>query len=216
MELSAAALLSVVLSYAIVAGSLILKAPQIVKIVRAGSADGVSLTGHLVESLSYAIACSWGIARGLDFKDFGEAVFISFFLAVLVALIAFHQRKLATAVPTFLLIVCFGGALAAGQVPRWAHEMLLASQALLNMASRVPQIYMNYRSKGTGQLAAPTYVLASGGAAVRIFTTFMNVPWADGKLTLLGQFALAATLNTIILGQMFAYRGKAAKAAKKK
>ena len=74
---------STALGYAVVFGAVILKVPQILKIVRGGNADGVSLTGNLLETAGYTISASWGIARQLQFKDYGENIFVLVQLVVL-------------------------------------------------------------------------------------------------------------------------------------
>jgi mannose-P-dolichol utilization defect protein 1 len=203
---------SSVLSYATVVGSLNLKTPQVVKIARAGNADGVSLDGALVECVSYAIACSWGVARGLSFKDYGESAIVSFQLAALVLLVGRHQGRLAYAAVVGAATTAAGALFAANRLPRRAHAALLASQALFNLGARLPQILLNRRTRSTGQLSHASYALAFVGGAVRLFTTAMNVRWADGKAVMLGQFALATALNGVILLQMRLYAASTAAA----
>lgn len=197
---------STVLGYGVVAGAVILKVPQILKIVRANSAKGVSLPSNLLEITGYAISTSWALARGLQFKDFGENVFVMVQLVVLILLIAFHQKNITTALTLLTAILSSFYALSVGMVDEKIHQSLLGFQILLSISSRVPQIYMNYRDRSTGQLAFLTYFLAFGGGAARLITTTLNVPWEKGKATILAQFGTAVFLNGLILSQIWIYR----------
>jgi mannose-P-dolichol utilization defect protein 1 len=199
------------LGYAIVAGSGALKAPQVIKIVRSGSAEGVSLPSLLLESLSYAIGTSWGFSRGLEFKDYGEGVIIAVQLVLLVVLVAYYQRKLTSGLSLFVPIVALAAALSLRIVPVHVHEMLLSVTTLISIASRLPQIYTNYKRKSTGQLAFLTFFLAFGGSAARMLTTFINVPADKGKAMILGQYAVATLLNLAVMAQMYLYRKKITK-----
>eukprot|EP00796_Vickermania_ingenoplastis_P004560 gene4560-3316_t len=85
-------LISSVLSYGVVVGASVLKLPQVLAIIRHGNANGVSLSGNLVELLAYVISLSWGLNQRLDFRDFGENAIIFLQLLMLVALVAYHQK----------------------------------------------------------------------------------------------------------------------------
>ena len=204
-------LASASLSYAIVAGSGALKVPQLLKILGNHSAEGLSLPSLLLESLSYAISTSWGIARGLDFKDYGEGVIIAFQLVALVVLVAYYQRRLASGLAIFTPIVALGVALSLRLIPQELHEMMLSVTTLISISSRLPQIYTNYKRKSTGQLAFLTFFLAFGGGAARILTTFLNVPWEKGKAMIMLQFVVAASLNFAVIAQMWLYKKKPVK-----
>ncbi|CUG93662.1 Hypothetical protein, putative [Bodo saltans] len=203
-------LISTVLGYGVVFGSVILKVPQILKILRSGSADGVSLTANLIELTGYAISTSWAVAQKFEFKDFGENVFILAQLVVLIGLVSFHQRSLGFGIAGIIGILSAMYALCIGAVSTSVHKSLLSFQLVLLLSSRVPQIYMSYRNRSTGQLAFLTFFLAFGGGCARLLTVFLNVPWENGKGTLLVQFGAAVLLNGIILSQIFLYGNKSA------
>ena len=199
-------LLPQLLSLGIVCGSVILKAPQIVKIVRANSAEGVSLSMHVLESLAYAIGTSWGIHRELEFWDYGETVFISAQLVVLTLLIAYHQKRAMRGSVMIAAILAFGWCLSIGMIPKEVHEKLMSFQIIISLIARLPQIYMNYKRKSTGQLAFVSFFLALGGAIARVLTVSLNVPWLKGKAILLLQQSVTILLNGLILMQIFMYR----------
>ncbi|KAG5483356.1 hypothetical protein LSCM1_04903 [Leishmania martiniquensis] len=190
------------LSYVVVVGASILKVPQILKVLRNSQADGISLLSLFVELFSYVISTSWGAVQGLPFRDYGENVFITVQLIVLLLLVAKLQKKTwrASLVLTIELLALY--ALANRWVPRTIHEWALSGQVFLSMASRVPQIYANYRTRCCGQLSFLTFFLAFGGGVVRVMTTALNVSWEKGKAVMLVQYSVAATLNAVIVAQI--------------
>jgi mannose-P-dolichol utilization defect 1 len=209
-------LVSNCLSYAVVVGASILKVPQILKVWQSSRADGISLVSIIVELLSYVISTSWGMVQGLPFRDYGENFFITVQLLVLLLLVAMMQKKTKSACLVLVAELLVFYAFAAGHVPRSVHETLLSGQVLLNMSSRVPQIYANYQNRCQGQLSFLTFFLAFGGGVARVMTTALNVSWEKGKGVMLVQFGVAASLNAIILAQMLYYKladGKARKPA---
>lgn len=199
-------LISNCLSYAVVVGASILKVPQILKVWQHNKADGISLLSIIVELFSYVISTSWGMMQGLPFRDFGENFLITLQLIVLLLLVARLQRKTKMACMALLTELLAFYAFAAGYVPRGMHETLLSGQVLLNMSSRVPQIYANYQTRCQGQLSFLTFFLAFGGGLARVMTTALNVSWEKGKGVMLVQFGVAASLNAIILSQMLFYK----------
>ncbi|KPA77308.1 hypothetical protein ABB37_07197 [Leptomonas pyrrhocoris] len=199
-------LISNCLSYGVVVGASILKVPQILKVLQNNKADGVSLLSIIVELLSYVVSTSWGMVQGLPFRDFGENFLITLQLIVLLVLVAKLQKKTKEACLALAVELLAFYAFATGHVPRSVHETLLSGQVLLNMSSRLPQIYANYRTRCQGQLSFLTFFLAFGGGVARLMTTALNVSWEKGKGVMLVQFGVAASLNAIILAQMLYYK----------
>lgn len=204
-----AELFSLVIGYAIVFGSVSLKLPQIIKIVRNGSANGISLKGHFIETLGYTVSMTWGFVKALPFKDFGENVFVMLQVVPLGLLIGIYQGKVASAVMGTALILGLAAVLYYQLVAIEVHETLLKAQIAFSISSRLPQIYENYRLRSTGDLAFLTYFLAFGGSGARLLTTTIGVPWEKGKATMMAQFSMMTALNGIIVLQFWLYRGAA-------
>ncbi|KPI84815.1 hypothetical protein ABL78_6123 [Leptomonas seymouri] len=199
-------LISNCLSYAVVVGASILKVPQILKVLQNNKADGISLLSIIVELFSYVVSTSWGMTRGLPFRDYGENFLITLQLIWLLLLVAKLQKKTRGACLALVAELFAFYAFASGRVPRSLHETMLSGQVLLNLSSRVPQIYANYRTRCHGQLSFLTFFLAFGGGMARLMTTALNVSWEKGKGVMLVQFGVAASLNAIILLQMLYYK----------
>lgn len=195
-----------ILPYAVVFGSVFLKLPQIATVLWHRSAEGLSLTSMALEITSQMISASWGIAQALNFKDFGESAIIMGEVALLLLLVGYLQKHFLCA-----FLICLVEAVAFvymshGLLPLNLHEWLLNTQVLLGLSSRVPQIFLNYRNKSTGQLSFVSYYLATFGGISRLLTTFHNVPVEKGKYGMLMRSGLAVGLNVAILLQILCYR----------
>lgn len=62
------------LGYGILAGSTMVKLPQVAAVVRARSAAGLSPLAFELETLGLVIAVTYGFLMGLPFSAFGETV----------------------------------------------------------------------------------------------------------------------------------------------
>ena len=65
------------LGTAIVAGSTMVKLPQIMKIVANGDAAGLSFLGVLLELLAVTANGAYSFSQGFPFAAYGESVFMS-------------------------------------------------------------------------------------------------------------------------------------------
>ncbi|KAK7201650.1 PQ loop repeat [Novymonas esmeraldas] len=193
------------LAYAVVVGASMFKVPQILKVWQTNKADGISLLSIFVELFSCVISTGWGVVQGLPFRDCGENYFITLQLVVLLLLVAKLQKKSRGASLALVTQIVALWAFAGGYVPRPIHTSLMSGQVLLNMSSRIPQIYENHRTRCRGQLSFLTFFIGFGGAVARTLTTALNVSWEQGKAVMLVQMGVAATLNAIILSQMLYY-----------
>lgn len=197
-------LVSTCLSYAIVCGSLILKLPQIIKVVRNQSAYGISNTMLILELLSYTIAASYNFSLGYRLETYAENIIILVQNLVLINLVAHFQRqyhplKGGLGVVLYLLWV---GSVIYGVLPLSVTMFLMSFvQIPLGAFSRLPQIYSIYCAKTTGQLTVITFILAGGGCAARVLTTFTG----SKDPTLLAGFLLNTFLNGVIVLQFLCY-----------
>lgn len=199
---------SAAVGYAIVVGSSILKVPQIVNVVRSQSAEGISLASILLECAMYSTSASWGLARGVDFKDYGESIIIMCQMVFLVTIVSFFSQRFRLAALVLGAILGINGAFAMRMLPKVLHEGMLAAQTVVLISSRLPQIYMNYRRRATGQLSFLTYFLALGGGCARCMTVLLNVSVEQGKYPLFCQQAIAAVLSATIVSQILYYGPK--------
>lgn len=200
-------LISKLLGYAIVAGAVGLKVPQILAILKAQNAKGISVMSYLLEVTVFIIATAYALQQNYPFSLFGDLVAILIQDFVILFLMALYAKKIDaqffiySVCAVVVMAVMFGGFLPA--------EVVVTLQSLtipLSIASRVPQIYKNFADRDTGSLSFLTYALNSGGALARVFTTITET---DDRILLLG-YAISTILNGIIAFQIifYCYLGK--------
>ena len=85
------ALVSRVLGYAVVAGAAVIKLPQILAVLRSGSADGISALSLEIESLAYGVSLASMLQSKLPFSAYGDLVFVVVQNAVLLSLV--HMKS---------------------------------------------------------------------------------------------------------------------------
>ncbi|KAI0260647.1 hypothetical protein BC834DRAFT_899416 [Gloeopeniophorella convolvens] len=199
---------------AIVVGGSIMKVPQLLLILGARSARGLSLTAYILETLSYAITLAYSSRNGFPFSTYGENLFLTIqnvFITLLIILYSPPRsaRQLTTAPnPTGKLLTTVALMAAAGFALFTAPASALAAAQLgtlpLSLFSKLPQIAQNHRARSTGQLSAFAVISQIGGCAARLFTTAQEV---NDPLVAAG-FALALALNLVVGLQLYVYWGK--------
>ncbi|KAH8992574.1 mannose-P-dolichol utilization defect 1 protein [Lactarius hatsudake] len=198
---------------AIVVGGSIMKVPQLLLILRAQSARGLSLTAYVLETFSYAITLAYSSRNGFPFSTYGENLFLTIQNVIITFLITLYsasspQPLTAAPNPTGKLLVAVLATFAVGFALFAAPASALAAAQLgtlpLSLFSKLPQIAQNYRARSTGQLSAFAVVSQIAGCAARLFTTSQEV---NDPLVAAG-FALALALNLIVGVQMYAYWGR--------
>lgn len=190
------------LGIGIIAASSIVKVPQMLKLVKSKSAEGVSFLSYLLETSAYLITLAYNVRNGFPFSTFGEtALILGQNVIISVLVLNYSGRAGAAAV----LVAALAGGLAAlfaeNVVDRKALSYLQAGAGLLGVASKLPQIVAIYQQGGTGQLSAFAVFNYLAGSLSRIFTTLQEV---DDKLILYG-FISGFLLNAILALQMIYY-----------
>jgi len=191
-----------------------MKVPQLLLILGAQSASGLSLTAYILETSSYAITLAYSSRNGFPFSTYGENLFLTIqnifitFLIVLYNPPSPSQQPTTTTNTTSRLIAGILAVLAVGFALFTAPAGVLAAAQLctlpLSLFSKLPQIAQNYRARSTGQLSTFAVISQIGGCAARLFTTSQEV---NDPLVAAG-FALAFVLNLVVGVQMYAYWGK--------
>ena len=116
MELSEVkVLVSQVLGLAIVAGSVILKLPQVINIVRAGSVAGISGLSFYLDVAVFAITTTYNVLEGNPFSTYGEAAIILAQNLVLVVMY-WHYAAPPVAWSERIAVSVFGAALVLGMI----------------------------------------------------------------------------------------------------
>lgn len=64
------------LGLAMVAGGAILKLPQIITVVRSGSARGLSLSSYVLDTVATGITVAYNVRNGFPYSTWGEMAFL--------------------------------------------------------------------------------------------------------------------------------------------
>ncbi|KAJ8509080.1 hypothetical protein ONZ45_g8698 [Pleurotus djamor] len=197
------------LGIGIVVGGSIMKVPQLLLIVNAQSARGLSLEAYILETLSYAITLAYSFRNDFPFSTYGENFFLALQNTIITLLIIVYapRRPLSSNPSSKLFTAATGMVVAAATlflVPMTALSYLQFSTLPLSVFSKLPQIRQNARSQSTGQLSAFAVISQIAGCLARLFTTATEV----GDSLLATGFALALALNCVLGAQMWMYWGK--------
>ncbi|KAF8135039.1 hypothetical protein EV363DRAFT_1322338 [Boletus edulis] len=187
-----------------------MKVPQLMLILSAKSARGISLPAYILETLAYAITTAYSYRNDFPFSTYGENLFLTLQNTLITFLIVYFPstplrkgqniagRLALTAVGTVV------SALALYAVPKEAMALFQLATLPLSLFSKLPQIMQNARAQSTGQLSTFAVVAQIAGCLARIFTTATEV----GDIIVTAGFALALVLNIILGVQVWMYWGK--------
>ncbi|KAF7980323.1 hypothetical protein HWV62_38735 [Athelia sp. TMB] len=200
------------LGLGIVVGGSIMKVPQLLLILGARSARGLSLPAYIMETLAYAITTAYSFQHDFPFSTYGENFFLTIQNTLITLLIiAFNRGRNTTTklVATTLSAAAAGASLYA--LPKDSLAMLQIATLPLSLFSKIPQIRQNARAQSTGQLSAVAVIAQVAGCLARLFTTAQEVK--DPLIA--GGFALALLLNIVLGAQMWMYWGNDGKVKEK-
>ncbi|KAM3433797.1 hypothetical protein MY4824_005791 [Beauveria thailandica] len=190
------------LGIGIIGASSIVKVPQILKLVSARSADGVSFLSYVLETSAYLITLAYNFRNGFPFSTYGEtALILAQNVVISVLLLSYSNRAALAAVFVAVLGGAAGALFTDGVLDLKLLSYLQAGAGVLGVASKLPQILAIALQGGTGQLSAFTVFNYLAGSLSRIFTTLQEV---DDKLILYG-FISGFALNAILAAQMIYY-----------
>ncbi|KII86560.1 hypothetical protein PLICRDRAFT_113755 [Plicaturopsis crispa FD-325 SS-3] len=198
------------LGLGIVVGGSIMKVPQLLLILSARSARGLSLPAYVLETLAYAITSAYSFRNDFPFSTYGENLFLTIQNTLITLLIIyFPTASLRKAQNTSSkLAIASVATVASGFVlyslPKETLAFLQLATLPLSLFSKLPQITQNARAQSTGQLSAFAVISQIVGCLARLFTTATEV----GDLIVTAGFALALLLNIVLGAQMWMYWGK--------
>lgn len=192
------------LGYLITIGSCVTKLPQVKKILDSGSVEGLSLTSNYLETVSLTSKLCYHKLHGYEVSTWLENVALLVQQAMIIGLI----WKLASpAVPMINIAVAIGvqTAFSIGcmKLPRKFWPLLLVVKTAATMVSLGAQIWLNFASQSTGQLAWSPIALRIFGNVARVVTSLVK---AKGDWTLLSLYLTSATLNVMLGLQFFLYK----------
>ena len=201
------------LSLGIIAGSALVKLPQLFKILLNQSVTGLSLIGQVLELLASTIAFVYNFRAGNPFMVYGETVFVSAQNALLVLMIGFYGNKMMQLIlVTALYSVLLSTLLIPNYVTMEQMALLQAATIPITALARLPQIFQVWSSGSAGQLSSISLFLVMAGSLARLYTTLAEV---KDPILLVG-YSSTALLNTILFLQVFFSKSPRTELSKKK
>lgn len=207
---------SKVLGFGIVLGSVFVKAPQIQKIVAAKSGEGLSFTSILMELFAYTTMLAYSYAKSFPFSSYGDSLFVMIQTVMIGFLfLKYGQTQKNSGSSAYMFVLMYGVflyALVGGLTP----VTVLASMQALNVpvviVAKSVQIVTNFQNSSTGQLSAITQALLFFGSLARIFTSIQET----GDFIIILSFVVGVVMNGIIMIQILYYWNSAMNVSSKK
>jgi len=190
------------LGLAIILGSVLVKVPQITKILKSQSAAGITFIGVLLELFAMSANQSYSYCKGFPFSAWGEVSFMAIQTSIIAALVLKYSYG-----STILPISFFIGyaavlySLISDLTPIDVLWSMQAANVPIIITSRMIQAVANYRNQSTGQLSAVTVFMLFFGSTARIFTSIQET----GDSVVIITFAAASICNALIAFQMLYY-----------
>lgn len=205
------ATLSKVLGIGIIAGSLLVKIPQILKIFNAKSGEGISVLSTTLDLCAITIATSYGFVNRFPFSSWGDGAFLAIQTAAIAYLILYYAQQKTKAL---IYIICYAilcYILMGGLTPVKVLWYLQGGNIPLLLVGKLTQAYANYKNKSTGQLSAVTLIMLFSGSTARIFTSIQET----GDNMLIITYIASTFANGVILSQLLYYWDSDKKKVKK-
>ncbi|KAK3873065.1 hypothetical protein Pcinc_021899 [Petrolisthes cinctipes] len=195
------AALSKGLGLAIVGGAILVKVPQILKIVGARSGQGISIIGTILELLAIGFNVSYSFVNRYPFSSYGDGVFLLIQTAIIGALVFFYGGSAKKGILFFITVLSTITFLCSGSVSLKILWMLQASNIPIVFAGKMVQAVANYKNGSTGQLSAITVTMLFFGSAARIFTSIQET----GDQIIILTYMVATVANGTLLAQLIYY-----------
>uniref|UniRef100_A0A8D8K8P2 Mannose-P-dolichol utilization defect 1 protein homolog n=2 Tax=Culex pipiens TaxID=7175 RepID=A0A8D8K8P2_CULPI len=195
------ALISKGLGFGIIAGSVLVKVPQITKILKNKSGQGINLFSVCLDLLAITIHMSYSFVSGFPFSAWGDTSFLALQTALIAVLVLFYGGSASGAVAFGGVYSAIAYVLMGGLTPL---KYLLIAQGLnipILLLGKLSQAYTNYRNGSTGQLSAVTCFMLLAGALARIFTSIQET----GDQMMILTYGCSSFANAVIVAQLLYY-----------
>ncbi|XP_015524681.1 mannose-P-dolichol utilization defect 1 protein homolog [Neodiprion pinetum] len=200
------------LGIGIIAGSFLVKLPQIVKISNNKSGQGINIFSVLLDLFAITATVAYSFVNGFPFSSWGDGVSLGLQTAAIGALVMHYNGATQQAVAFVIGYLAIVYALTSGLT---SVNILWSMQAVnvpILLTSKVIQAYTNYRNGNTGQLSAATSFMLFFGSLARIFTSVQET----GDSILILTYVCSTAANALILSQVLYYWNAIIKPATKK
>ncbi|KAJ8726166.1 hypothetical protein PYW07_000864 [Mythimna separata] len=195
------ATLSKGLGIGIIAGSILVKVPQILKILSSKSAEGINVYGVYLELFAITANFAYSYVKGFPFSAWGEGTFLAIQTAIIAALVLHYGGATSRAVVFLSTYAGIVSALVSGFTPTDVLWTMQAVNVPIIVIAKSIQVITNYKNGSTGQLSAITCFLLFGGSVARIFTSLVET----GDFIIIVTYCVSTVANGAIVAQLLWY-----------
>ncbi|KAJ8254821.1 hypothetical protein GJAV_G00197690 [Gymnothorax javanicus] len=193
--------LSKVLGIGIILGSVMVKLPQVFKLMGAKSAEGLNFKSILLELFAITGTMAYSIANEFPFSAWGEALFLMLQTVAIGFLIQHYRGNTIRGVGFLVLYFTVVCVLLSPFTPLMVITTMQASNMPAIIVGRLIQAATNYSNGHTGQLSAISVFLLFAGSLARIFTSVQETGDALMALT----YVISSCCNGLIAAQVLYY-----------
>lgn len=191
---------------AIIAGSVLVKVPQVVKILNSKSGEGINIVGVVLDLLAISFHLSYNFMHGYPFSAWGDSTFLAIQTVTIAVLVLFFNGRKAQSGLFLVGYVVLMYILNSGLTPMSVLFTIQSCNIPILLVGKLSQAYTNYQAGSTGQLSAATVIMMFAGSVARIFTSIQET----GDFMIILTFIASTFANSVILGQLIYYWNKPA------
>ncbi|XP_031360314.2 solute carrier family 66 member 3 [Lonchura striata] len=177
----------------------VIKLPQVVAVLRAGSTWGLSVSSLLLELAGLLVFLRYQIYYGYPLETYLEYPIVIGQVVILLSCIMHFSGKTRRA---FFYALVFWGGWYMLTLQKWIIDLAMNLCTLVSAASKLVQLQHLWETKDAGQANALTWGMSVYASATRIITTVMTT----NDLAVLIRFIVMLILNIWVTATILHYR----------
>ncbi|XP_014209766.1 PQ-loop repeat-containing protein 3 [Copidosoma floridanum] len=184
---------------------LVLKVPQIKRLLNTKSAVGISLLSLSLELTSYSIVTCYNYTNNyslLSYMEYPIILIQEYFLIYLVLKYLNLINNQILSVVTLYVLVCAG--FLTQIIPKTFLTLLVPFCTPVSASSKVAQLLTILRAKNADAVSPMTWFISAFTNLTRIFTVYMD----SADILILGNFIVSTTLSSSIMFSAMYYKRK--------
>lgn len=189
------------LGLGIIAGSLMVKVPQILKILNNKSGEGISVVSVTLDLCAITIAVAYSFVSQFPFSAWGDGAFLGIQTVIIGFLVLYYAGAAFKGIVYVIAYLGLCTVLMSGMTPLNILWSLQALNIPILLTGKLTQAYANYKNSSTGQLSAATVFMLFFGSLARIFTSIQET----GDTMLIFTYCASTFANFVIVAQMLYY-----------
>ncbi|XP_050171251.1 solute carrier family 66 member 3 isoform X1 [Myiozetetes cayanensis] len=177
----------------------VMKLPQLVAVLQAGSARGLSVGSLLLELAGFIVFLRYQIYYGYPMQTYLEyPIIIAQDVILLLCILHFYGK---TKRALFFAVVFWGGWYML-TLRKWIIDLAMNLCTFISAASKLVQLWCLWQTRDSGEVSALTWSLSAYTCATRIFTTVVTT----NDLAVLIRFITMLILNIWVTATILHYR----------